>query len=158
MTLPPAASDRTLYIYLSLAQYPILSTQIRACMRRELFNRGVITAQAFEAEAREKAISSQALEGLHDPFIEEPLEIWETRLTRVRDHLTDFYFAYNLPYDLFEQIIRETLAERGAGVSDLQITFNPELAPQNMLFEQAMMIEKMPPAERLRHKARLQEI
>ena len=158
MTLPPASSDRTLYIYLSLAQYPILSTQIRARMRRELFNRGVITAQAFEAEAREKAISSQTLEGLHDPYTEEPVEIWETRLTRVRDHLTDFYFAYNLPYDLFEQIIRETLAERGAGVSDLQITFNPELAPQNMLFEQAMMIENMPPAERLLHKARLQEI
>ena len=68
MTLPPATSDRTLHIYLSLAQYPILSTQIRARMRRELFKRGVITQQAFEAEVREKAIRSQALEGLHDPF------------------------------------------------------------------------------------------
>ncbi len=54
MTLPLAPSDRTLHIYLSLAQYPILSTQIRARMRRELFARGVITPQAFEAEvARE---------------------------------------------------------------------------------------------------------
>ena len=55
MTLPLAPSDRTLHIYLSLAQYPILSTQIRARMRRELFARGVITAQAFEAESARKS-------------------------------------------------------------------------------------------------------
>ncbi len=73
-------------------------------------------------------------------------------------HLTDFYFAYNLPYDLFEQIVRNTLEERGAGGSDLPVSFNPELAPQNMLFEQAMLIEKMPPQERRKHEARLQEI
>jgi hypothetical protein len=158
MTLPPAASDRTLHIYLSLAQYPILSAQIRARMRRELFNRGVITPQAFEAEVREKAIRSQALEGLHDPFSEEPADIWELRLMRVRDHLTDFYFAYNLPYDLFEQIVLDTLTERGAGPADLQVSFNPELAPQTMLFEQAFRIEKMPPAEKAQHEARLREI
>jgi len=158
MTLPPASSDRTLHIYLSLAQYPILSTQIRTRMRRELFDRGVITQQVFEAEAREKAIRSQALEGLHDPFSEEPADIWELRLTRIRDHLTDFYFAYNLPYDLFEKIVLDTLSERGAGSSDLQVGFNPELAPQNMLFDQATSIEKMSPAERAQHEARLQEI
>jgi hypothetical protein len=158
MTLPLAPSDRTLHIYLSLAQYPILSTQIRIRMRRELFARGVITPQAFEAEVREKGIRSQALEGLHDPFSEEPAEIWEMRLMRVRDHLTDFYFAYNLPFDLFEKIVHETLNERGAGISDVQFTFNPELAPQNILFEQATMIEKMPPKERAKHEARLQEI
>jgi hypothetical protein len=158
MTLPPASSDRTLHIYLSLAQYPILSTQIRARMRHELYNRGVITQQAFEAEAREKAIRSQALEGLHDPFSEEPTDVWELRLTRIRDHLTDFYFAYNLPYDLFEKIVLDTLSERGAGAGDLQVAFNPELAPQNMLFDQAMSIEKMTPAERAQQEARLQEI
>jgi hypothetical protein len=158
MTLPPASTDRTLNIYLSLAQYPILSTQIRARMRRELFRRGVISSQAFEAEVRERAIRSQALEGLHDPFAEEPTDIWELRLTRVRDFMTDFYFAYNLPYDLFEQIVRDTLAERGAGPDDIQISFNPELAPQNMLFEQALAIEKMPPTQRELAEARLREI
>ena len=127
-------------------------------MRRELFQRGVITPQAFESEGREKAIRSQSLEGLHDPFSEEPTEIWEMRLTRIREHLTDFYFAYNLPFDLFEKIVRATLDERGAGVSDLQFSFNPELAPQNLLFEQAAMIEQMPKKERAKHEARLQEI
>ena len=158
MTLPPASSDRTLNIYLSLAQYPILSSQIRARMRRELFKRGVITPQAFEAEVREKAIRSQAMEGLHDPFAEEPTDIWEMRLLRVRDHLTDFYFSYNLPYDLFERIVRDTLSERGAGLDEQLVTFNPELAPQNMLFEQAFAIEKMPPGERAQVEARLREI
>lgn len=157
MTLPPPSGERTLNIYLSLAQYPILSTRIRARMRRELFARGVIDPQSFEAEVRDKAIRSQALEGLQNPFTEEPSDVWELRLTRVRDYLTDFYFAYNLPYELFEQIIREVLSERGAH-EDLLISFNPELAPQSMLFDQAMAIEKLPPEERAQAEARLQEI
>jgi hypothetical protein len=158
MTLPPPSADRTLNIYLTLAQYPILGTHIRVRMRRELFKRGVITPQAFEAEVREKAIRSQALEGLHNPFTEEPPDVWDMRLMRVRDHLTDFYFAYNLPYDLFEQLVREVLAERGAHEKDALVSFNPELAPQSMLFEQAMAIEKMLPDEQAQAEARLQEI
>ncbi len=158
MALPPASADRTLSIYLSLAQYPILGAQIRARMRREMFERGVIKRQTFEAETRDKAIRSQALEGLHDPFSEEPADIWDLRLSRVRDHLTDFYFAYNLPYELFEKIVKDALAERGAGLADFQISFNPELAPQNMLFEQALAIEKMSPEQGAQHEARLQEI
>lgn len=158
MSLPSVSSDRALSIYLSLAQYPILSTQIRARMRRELFTRGVITPQAFESEVREYSIRSQAREMLHNPFEEEPANVWELRLMRVRDHLTDFYFAYNLPYDLFEQIVRDALTERGASAQDLLVSFNPELAPQDMLFEQAMAIEKMHPEERLQAEARLREI
>jgi hypothetical protein len=158
MTFPAATSDRALNIYLTLAQYPILRTRIRARMRRELFERGVITPHAFEAEVREKAVRSQAREGLHNPFEEEAAEVWETRQARIRSHLTDFYFAYNLPYDLFEQIVREVLAERGAHADDLLVSFNPELAPQSLLFEQAMTIERLPPAERQQSEARLREI
>jgi hypothetical protein len=127
-------------------------------MRRELFSRGVITQHMFETEVREKAIRSQAQEGLHDPFSEEPTDVWELRLLRVREHLTDFYFAYNLPYDLFEQIVRDTLKERGASSQDFIISFNPELAPQNMLFDQALAIERLPAAARSDAEARLQEI
>jgi hypothetical protein len=127
-------------------------------MRRELFNRGIITPQAFETEVREHAIRSQAREALHNPFDEEPANVWELRLMRVRDHLTDFYFAYNLPYDLFEKIVREALTERGASAQDMLISFNPELAPQDMLFEQALAIEKMPLEERQQAEARLREI
>jgi len=158
MTFPAASPDKVLSIYLALAQYPILRTRIRNRMRRELFNRGVIRPQAFETEVREKAIISQAREGLHNPFREEPADVWETRLDRVRSHLTDFYFAYNLPYDLFEQIVRDVLAERGEQADEMLVSFNPELAPQDMLFEQGLSIEKLPYEERERATARLHEI
>ncbi|MBE0410994.1 MAG: PEP/pyruvate-binding domain-containing protein [Anaerolineales bacterium] len=158
MTLPSASSDRALSIYLTLAQYPILRMRIRARMRQELFARGIISAREFEAEVREKAMQSQAREGLHNPFQEETVNIWEMRLSRIRSHLTDFYFAYNMPHDLFEQIVKEVLAERGGQVDDLLVSFNPELAPEFMLFEQAQSLEQMEPSERERAAARLQEI
>jgi hypothetical protein len=158
MTLPSGSTDKALRIYLALIQYPVLSIQIRARMRRALFERGVITQPAFEAEVREKAIRSQVREAVQNPYNEEPAEIWELRLSNVRDHLTDFYFAYNLPYELFEQIVRKALTERGAPPEDLLISFNPELAPQYMLFEQAAVIENLPPAERQQAEHRLREI
>ena len=107
-------------------------------------------------EARQKAIQSQFREGLSDPYGEEASEVWEERLRRVRDHMTDFYFAYNLPYGDFEQIVRQAVSERGE-TPDV-ITFNPELAPQDMLFQQAEDIESMPAAKRKKYEARLQEI
>lgn len=157
MTLPNPSSDNVLSIYLTLNQYPILGSRIRSRMRRELFDRGIITQDDFEAEARRKAIESQAREGVHNPLTEESMDIWEKRLARVRDSLTDFYFAYNLPYADFERIVRQMLTERGSAESDF-VWFNPELAPQDMLFEQAEMIASMPPEERKKYKARLQEI
>jgi hypothetical protein len=156
MTLPTPSSDRVLAIYLALNQYPILAGRIRARMRRDLFERGIITSEAFEAEARKKAIESQTREGLSDPYGEESIEIWETRLARIRDSLTDFYFAYNFPYESFEEIAREIIGERGSAPD--MVTFNPELAPQDMLFEQAEMIEKLPREDRHSLEARLQEI
>lgn len=131
---------------------------MRARMRRELFERGVISPQRFESEVRDRSIESQAREGLHNPFEDEPTEVWEIRRDRIRSHLTDFYFAYNLPYELFEEIIRDMLTERGAQADDLLVSFNPELAPQNLLFEQAKAIESLPPEKQERSDARLSEI
>ena len=119
MTFPAASTDRVLRIYTALAQYPILRVRMRTRMRREMFERGVVTPQQFETEVRERAIESQAREGLHNPFQEEPAEVWEMRQDRIRSHLTDFYFAYNLPFELFEQIVLDVLAERGAQADDL---------------------------------------
>ncbi len=158
MTLPSVSTEKTLRIYLALAQYPILSTQIRARMRRAIFEHGVITQQDFETEVREQAIKSQSREALHDPLAEEPAGVWELRLSRLRDHLTDFYFAYNLPYELFEQLVRDTLAERGVRAQDLMVSFNAELAPQSMLFEQATAIENLPAVERTTAEPHLREI
>jgi hypothetical protein len=131
---------------------------MRARMRKELFERGVISPQKFEKEVRDRAIESQAREGLHNPFDEEPTEVWEIRRDRTRSHLTDFYFAYNFPFEVFEEIVREVLAERGAQADDLLVSFNPELAPQIMLFEQAAAIEKLPIEKQERADARMREI
>ena len=158
MTLPHPSTDRALRIYLALAQYPILRTRIRARMRRELFDRGVITPQDFEAEVRDQAVRSQAREGLHDPLWEESEEVWEIRLARIRSHLTDFYFAYNLQYELFEEIVRSVLAERLQRAEQIEISFNPELAPQEMLFEHAQAIENLPADEFARYEHRLNEL
>ncbi len=158
MTLPHPSTDRALRIYLALAQYPILRTRIRARMRRELFDRGVISAPNFEAEVRKQAVRSQAREGLHDPLWEESEDIWETRLSRIRNHLTDYYFAYNLQYELFEEIVRGVLAERLHRTEEIEISFNPELAPQEMLFEHAQAIENLPSDEFARFEHRLNEI
>jgi hypothetical protein len=127
-------------------------------MRKELFERGVISPQQFEKEIRDRAIESQAREGLHNPFDEEPTEVWEVRRERTRSHLTDFYFAYNFPFEVFEDIVREVLAERGAQADDLLVSFNPELAPQSMLFEQAAAIENLPLEKQERGDARMREL
>ncbi|MCS6993155.1 MAG: hypothetical protein N2117_02420 [Anaerolineales bacterium] len=156
MTLPSPSTDRILNIYLTLTQYPILASRIRARMREMLLARGIIHAEEFEAEVRKKAIESQIREGLHDPYSEEPFDLWELRLERVRDALTDFYFAYNLLYEDFESLVRQTVGERGEVPN--MIYFNPELAPQDMLFEQAELIERLPPEKRKMLDARLQEI
>ncbi len=156
MSLPIPSSDRVLNIYLALTRYPILASRIRARMRAELFGHGIILPDAFEIEVREKALESQVREGLHDPFAEESFEIWEARCERIRDSLTDFYFAYNLPYEEFEAIVRETVGEQGQPLN--MVSFNPELAPQDMLFEQAEMIERLP-SEKSKHLLpRLEEI
>jgi hypothetical protein len=156
MSLPNPSTDRVLRIYLTLSEYPVLSARIRQIMRDQLFTRGVIARSDFEAEARQKAIESQKREGLGDPYAQETQDVWDERQRRVIDHLTDFYFGNNLPYGDFEAIVREAVSERGKE-PDL-ITFNPELAPQDMLFEQAEEIEHLPASRRKHLEARLQEI
>jgi hypothetical protein len=158
MTLPITSSDPTFRIYLTLSQYPILQRRIRERMRKHLLESGVITKKDFELLVREQALLSQTHEGLHDPYGEEPEELWRERQQHIRDYLTDLYFANNFPFDLFEGIVTEVLAERGADYDELLVTFNPELAPLEMLFEQAFAIAGMPPDERERYEARLQEL
>ncbi len=157
MSLQKFPDDNVLKIFLALSQYPILKTSIRTRMRRELYARGIITRDNLHAEIDKKAVESQVREGLHNPLEEEPADVWEIRRLRIRDTLTDFYFGHNLPYEEFEKIVRQTLAERGSPDSEF-VWFNPELAPQEMLFEQAEMIEAMPAEERKKYEARLKEL
>jgi len=148
---------KVLGIYLELAQYPILAHRIRERMRQELFSKGIITIEAFEAEVKKKAILSQRREGLLEPLIEEPAQVWNERLAFVRDQITDFYFAYNLPHDHLEEIIQSVLAGN-VPYDELGLTFNPELAPWNLLFAQGEEYERLPPEERAKFQHHLQEI
>ncbi|NLF66151.1 MAG: hypothetical protein GX579_16295, partial [Chloroflexi bacterium] len=155
---PIRSRTSTIDIYIRLAQYPILSDQIRERMREELFRRGVISKEAFEAEVRERAIESQRREGIHDPFSSEPAPVWQQRKELIRDYHTDFYFAYNLPYKLLEEIIQDVLAQQPRPMLGRNLAFNPEVAPWPLLFEQGELYEQLPPDEREQVDHHLEEI
>lgn len=144
-------------IHLELSQYPILGRRIRERMRQELFAKGIISVDAFEAEVREKAIHSQQLEGMADPLAEEAAHVWNERLSFVRDQLTDFYFAYNFPHDRLEEIVQSVL-EGKRSEHGLRLTFNPELAPWDLLFAKGEEYERLPPGERDSIEHHLREI
>lgn len=157
MALNDEAAERQFKVYMALSQYPVLSEKIRSRMRRELYERGITTPQQFESEARQSAIQSQELEGLRNPYGEEPSEVWELRLASVRSVYTDQLFSRYLSFELFEQLVWEVLSERGVQAHQLSLSINPELAPLEVVFEQALAIETMPPAERAALEARLKE-
>ena len=90
-----------------------------------------------------------------NPEAQEPVEVWERRLARVRDDLTDFYFAYNLTHQRFEDIVHEVLKQRSA--SETSLAYNPELASMEVLFHQAETLYALPPDQREAVKHNLQE-
>jgi hypothetical protein len=153
----PLEAPRILAIYLQIANYPILAQEIRRRMREELFRRGVITPEALETEVREKAILSQRREGVAGEQAEAP-HLWDQRQQMIRDYLTDFYFAYNLPAELFQNIIGELLAGRSVQEDDLDLHFNPELAPLDLLLKQAAYYESLPKDEQAAVHHHLEEI
>ncbi len=152
-----ARTSKILKIYLELSQFPILADKIRERMREELYRRRIISPVEFEQEVEDKAIQSQFREGLTDPYSQETNETWERRVQKIRDHLTDFYFAYNLPHDLFLELVRNTLKQHSVH-PDAVLTFNPELAPWAILLAKAADYEAMPPEERKKFEHHLREI
>jgi hypothetical protein len=161
MTHSPPESSKILDIYLLIAQYPMRATDIRRRMREELFRRGIITPQRFDAEVKEKAILSQQREGISNGLLTESAEQWDLRWSRVRRTLTDFYFAYNLPIEILHQILDEVLTPQSGGeslVPDHNLPFNPELAPLEMVLRQAEKYEALPADQRLSLAHHLQEL
>ncbi len=161
MSHTPPESSKILEIYLLIAQYPMLASDIRRRMREELFRRGIITPQRFDAEVKEKAVQSQQREGMFDGFLEENAEQWELRRSRVRRTLTDFYFAYNLPIEILHHILDDLRTPQADGRSiapDHTLPFNPELAPLEMVLRQAERYETLPEAERAAVDHHLQEL
>jgi hypothetical protein len=157
VTFEGDALPKVLELYLEISQYPILAPTIRERMRSELYARGIISPSDLEREVKHKAILSQKHEGLTDPFSQESTDVWQRRLSHFRDTLTDFYFAHNLPHSLFVQVLRDVLARR-VPPSDIFLSFNPELAPWDMLFAQGEAYEALPPEQRAKVEHHLREI
>ncbi len=160
-THTPPESSKILDIYLLIAQYPMMASAIRRRMREELFRRGIITPERFDAEVKEKAVLSQQREGIRNGLLEESAQQWGLRWSRVRRTLTDFYFAYNLPIEILYHIVDELLTPQAEGRSvppDHSLHFNPELAPLEMVLRQAERYEALPEAERAAVDHHLQEL
>lgn len=75
----------------------------------------------------------------------------------MRDHLTDFYFAHNLPHTLFEDLLRQTLSQR-VPPQDIVPSIHTELAPLGMLFTQGEAYEALEYEERVRVEHHLEQI
>jgi hypothetical protein len=148
----------TIDIYIKLAQYPTLAHDIRVRMREELFQRGIIDQENFSAEVKAKALESQRREGLFDPFGQEQAHIWQKRKDRIRDYQTDAYFASNFSLALLDSIIEDVLDSQPGHTDSIELTFNPEIAPWEMLFRQGELYEALPPDHLEKVKHHLQEI
>ena len=77
-------------------------------------------------------------------------------MSRTRERLTDFYFAHNVPHSVFRSIVAEVLGARSK--QDVFLSFNPELAPWDMLFSQAAEFETADAPLRKQTLHHLQEI
>ncbi len=143
MDIHPEFMPKVFRLYLEISQYPILKKRIREQMRHEIFARAVIDKAVFENEVEQKAIESQRREGILSPLHEESAREWAERVDTIRSYLTDFYFAYNLPHKLFEEIVQDLLAERIPEPQYEFLSFNPELAPWDLLFSEGHRYEKL---------------
>ena len=142
-------------IQLRIRQYPILGSAIRERMQEYLFVQGVITQERMDQEVRERAITSQEIEGI----TEEPPDIWHERLNHVRDYLTEFYFAHNVPAQVFDKIVAELLRDRTSTQTPLTgLNYNPEMAPLDLVIKHGKRIEELPPDKRKEMDHHLQEI
>jgi hypothetical protein len=157
MVTAQKTNERLLNIYLTLVQYPIMSSRIRARMRERIFEKNVLSFQEFEARVRESAMQSKKREGLLEVTDEEPETLWEMRLGQMRDQVTDLIFSQSFSQVDFDEVIRDVLSERAFENRDLILKFNPELASLDMVFEHIRAIENLPHLEQDQLQARLEE-
>ena len=157
-TAPLRSITPTIDVYVKLAQYPILADTIRMRMRDELFRRGVVSQAVFEDEIRDMAMESQRREGVSEPYTQEETDKWELRKERIREVHTDAYFANSLGIALLEQIIDEVLSKRPIQPDSTDLTFNPEIAPWELLFRQGEIYESLPEPELKPVRHHLEEI
>ncbi|HUM69547.1 MAG TPA: PEP/pyruvate-binding domain-containing protein, partial [Chloroflexota bacterium] len=157
-TAPLRSTTPAIDVYVKLAQYPILCDRIRLRMREELFQRGIIAKTDFEQEIKHLATESQRREGLNDPLSQEDESAWQRRLAAIRDYHTDALFANNLGISLLEHIVEDILRNQHVTTSKTELTFNPEVAPWPLLFQQGENYDALPPPQQEKIKHHLEEI
>lgn len=157
MALPERSSELLLHIMLTLGQLPILANRIRGQMRHIMQMRGIIDTQTFENRVRMLSIDSQHREGLSHPEFEEPEDLWEMRQSKIRDSLTDLTFSKQFTEEEFNDIVAGVLSSRGLNPEVGTLALNPEMAPLDMVFEQAATIDSMSAEARQQYLPRYQE-
>ena len=159
MTLDLTSLPKIVRLQLRIRQYPILGKDIRNKMLEEIFRRGIITPEQMDREVRHRSIKSQELDGQNKSLTKEPAEIWKIRTSHVRDYLTEFYFAHNLPMYLFDNIVNILIKNRsGQERTVAGINYNPEMAPLDLLMNHGKQIESLKHEERKVFSHHLQEI
>ena len=158
MLEPIGEPSNIVNVYSQLTQYPVLAPLIRERMREELFRRGIVQPDRLEEEVKDRAIISQKREGLNNPMFEEDEGLWLQRTRFIRDYLTDFYFAHNLPIELLHIIVHDVVGLRTGRVVRDELHFNPELAPLDMLLNKAQQYELLPPGDRAQIQHHIEEI
>lgn len=159
MTLDLTSLPKIVRLQLRIRQYPILGKDIRNKMLEEIFRRGIISPEQMDQEVRQKSIESQELDGQNKSLVKEPAEIWKVRTSHVRDYLTEFYFAHNLPMYLFDSIVNTLIKNRsGENTTVAGINYNPEMAPLDLLMNHGKQIESLKPEARKVFSHHLQEI
>ena len=159
MTLDLTSLPKIVRLQLRIRQYPILGKEIRSKMLDEIFRRGIITPEQMDNEVRQRSIESQELDGQNKSLTKEPAEIWKIRTSHVRDYLTEFYFAYNLPMYLFDNIVNTLVKNRAGRKRTVSgITYNPEMAPLDLLMDHGKQIESLKPDDQQVFSHHLAEI
>ena len=153
----PSQNDKLLKIYLLIGHYPILADSIREHMLAELTQGGMIDGRQFEKEVQHRATESQVREGLDNPLVQETGFTWDRRMAVTREHLIYLYYAQHFALADIDRLVSEALGERGVATQNPLLSINLELAPTDMVLEQAQYIDSLPEKERQSFSARLEE-
>ena len=157
-TAPLRSTTPAIDICVKLAQYPIICHRVRLRMREEMFKRGIISKTKFEQEVKNLALLSQQREGLSNPYQQEDENTWQRRLDITRDYHTDAIFANNLGSTVLDQLVDEIMKNQQTDANKVDLTFNPEIAPWALLFQQGEFFDRLPPPEKEKVKHHLEEI
>lgn len=153
----PSQNDKLLKIYLLIGQHPILAERIRERMLDELTQAGMIDLRQFEKEVQHRAIESQVREGISNPLAQENELTWERRVAVTRENLLYLYYAQHFALADIDALVAETLGERGVETQNPLLSLNLELAPTDLVLDQARYIESLPSKEREAFDPRLEE-